>query len=291
MSLRGELCFRISKALIRPPLPHAAKAERYSEWRLDEVVRSWSHFSNEAINNKDVLDFGCGDGPLSLHLALTSAPRSIVGVDLDPRAIDRANAVLIKQRCQNLACIPEFRASEAERIPVDDCSIDCILAFDCMEHIMDPAAIMSEWRRVLRPEGRILIEWCPFKGPWGSHMHNLIPIPWAHVIFGERALFEAAERVYDDPSYVPRHWDFDEDGARRPNSWRNLRTFWEAGYLNELDIAGFNRHATGAGFKVCRLERKPLGSAGAKQLIGSVLLQIPLVREYATSFIVAELVA
>lgn len=291
MSARGELCFRISKSLIKPPSPQAAEAERYSEWRVDEMVRSWSHFSNAAIDNKDVLDFGCGDGPLSLHLALTGEPRSITGVDLDPRAIERAKAAAAAQRGGGLACVPEFLVSEAARIPVDDSSIDCILAFDCMEHIMNPAAIMSEWRRVLRPGGRILIEWFPFKGPWGPHMHNLIPLPWAHVLFGERALFEAAERLYDDSSYVPRHWDFDENGERRANSWRNLRSFRDAGYLNQLDIAGFKRLATEGGFTIARLEAMPLGGTGAKRLIGQMLLTVPIVSEYATSFIVAELQA
>lgn len=63
MSFRGELCFRISKSLMKPPTAQIAGAARYSEWRVDEMVRSWSHFSNEAVVGRDVLDFGCGDGP------------------------------------------------------------------------------------------------------------------------------------------------------------------------------------------------------------------------------------
>lgn len=289
MSFRGELCFRISKSLMARPTDQATDAERYGEWRVDEMVRSWSHFSNAAVEGKDVLDFGCGDGPLSLHLAQTSTPRSIVGVDLDPRAIARAETAMVRQRAGSLACELDFRVSEAGRIPVEDASIDTILAFDCMEHIMEPAAIMADWQRVLRPGGRVLIEWCPFKGPWGPHMHNLIPVPWAHVLFGERALFEAAERLYDDPDYVPRHWDYTEQGNRRPNSWRELRRFRDAGYLNQLDIAGFRRLAAEAGFRIDRLEAKPLGAGGAKRVAGKLLLTVPIISEYATSFVVAEL--
>lgn len=291
MSLRGELCFRISKSLIKPPSAQVADAGRYSEWRVDEMVRSWSHFANEAVAGGDVLDFGCGDGPLSFHLARTASPRSIIGVDLDKRAIARARAAIARQHSGRLACIPEFRVSEARRIRAEDSSVDAVLAFDCMEHVMEPATIMAEWRRVLRPGGRVLIEWCPFKGPWGPHMHNLIPIPWAHILFGERALFEAAERIYDDPDYVPRHWDYDEQGARRPNSWRNLRHFRDAGYLNQLDVAGFKRLADEAGFRITRLEPMPLGAAGAKRVAGQLLLALPIISEYATSFVVAELVA
>lgn len=291
MSVRGEICYRISKALMRPPEVSGTQKDQYSEWRVEEMVRSWSHFSNGSIEGKDVLDFGCGDGPLSLHLVQTAAPRSIVGVDLDERAIARARTALTRSHRENWSCIPEFLLSEPTRVPVDDTSVDTILAFDCVEHIMDPETIMSEWRRVLRPNGRVLIEWCPFKGPWGPHMHNLIPIPWAHVIFGEQALFECAERIYDDPQYVPRHWDFDEHGTRRPNSWRTLRRFSQAGYLNQLDVSGFQHIACQAGFSVERFEEKGIGADGMKRAVGQALLAVPWTKEYATSFVVCELVA
>lgn len=291
MTLQGELCFRLSKMLMKAPSVQGTDLGCYGEWRFDEMARSWSHFSDQSVANKDVLDFGCGDGPLSLFLALTTQPRSIIGVDLDARAVDRATASIAHHDSENLSCVPEFRLGEAGRIPIPDSSVDAVLAFDCMEHIMEPSAIMAEWRRVLRPGGRVLIEWFPFKGPWGPHMHNLIPIPWAHVLFGEHALFEAAERLYDDPDYVPRHWDYDECGARRPNRWREVRRICDAGYLNMLDVGNFRRIATEGGFRIDRLEAKALGAHGAKRVAGQLLLAMPMIGEYATNFIVAELEA
>lgn len=291
MSVRGEICYRISKALMRPPEAGGSQKDQYSEWRVEEMVRSWSHFSNRSIDGKDVLDFGCGEGPLSLHLARTAAPRSMVGVDLDERAIARALTALARSSQEDWSCTPEFLLSEPTRVPVADTSVDTILAFDCVEHIMDLETIMAEWRRVLRPKGRVLIEWCPFKGPWGPHMHNLIPIPWAHVLFGEQALFECAERIYDDPQYVPRHWDFDEHGARRPNSWRTLRCFSQAGYLNQVDVSGFQRVAREAKFSIERFEAMGIGADGMKRAVGKALLALPWTKEYATSFVVCELMA
>ena len=276
---------------MKPPPARVADAGQYAQWRHDEMVRSWSHFSNEAVDGKHVLDFGCGDGPLSLHLACTARPLSIVGVDVIPEAIERARAAAARIDPLLRACPLEFRVGHTQRLPVDDASIHTILAFDCMEHIMNPDAIMAEWRRVLRPGGRVLIEWSPFKSPWGGHMQSLIPIPWAHILFGERALFEAAERLYDDPQYVPRHWDYDEEGKRHPNRWRSRRRFRDFGYLNELDVSSFRRIAADSGFVIDRLEAKPLGSGGAKRVIGRMLLALPLTREYATNFIIAELKA
>lgn len=289
MTLRGELCFRLSKALMRAPAAQGTDLGLYGKWRYDEMARTWSHFSNESVAGKDVLDFGCGEGPLSLFLARTTTPRSIVGVDVDAKAVDRATASIAGRGSEGLSCVPEFRLADAERIPLPDASVDTVLAFDCMEHVMDPAAIMAEWRRVLRPCGSVLIEWFPFKGPWGHHLHNLIPIPWAHVVFGERALFEAAERVYDDPEYVPHHWDYDEQGTRRPNQWRTIRRFCDARYLNQLSLKDFKQIAIQSGFEFDRLEAHPLGSRGAKRFAGQLLVTLPIISEFATNFIVAEL--
>ena len=283
------MCYGIGKALMKPPAPRVAEAGKYGEWRYGEMVRSWSHFSNAAVDGKDVLDFGCGDGPLSFYLAPAASPMSITGVDLLPQAIERARHALSSQHPTTLTCLIEFRVGEEQRLPVADAIIDTILVFDCMEHIMNPEAIMAEWRRVLRPDGRVLIEWSPFKSPWGSHMQSLLPVPWAHVLFGERALFEAAERLYDDPDYRPRHWDLDPQGRRRPNRWRTHRRFRDFGYLNQLDVRSFKRIAADSGFAVERFEAKPIGGGGMKRTVGKLLLALPLVGEYATNFIVAEI--
>jgi hypothetical protein len=42
-------------------------------------------------------------------------------------------------------------------------------------------------------------------------------VPWAHYLFGQRAMFAAAASIYDDPAFVPRHWDLDEHGHKKPN--------------------------------------------------------------------------
>lgn len=79
-------------------------------------------------------------------------------------------------------------------------------------------------------------------------MEALIPIPWAHVIFGERAMLRAAEMIYDLPEYVPRHWDLDEHGHKKSNKWRAWTTLDEPGYINKLDVAEFRRLVRDAGF-------------------------------------------
>lgn len=289
MDLRTRLCFAASRRLLRPPAERTVDYAAYGDWRRESLSTSWSSFSDDHVRGKDVLDFGCGDGPLSIYLAHTRGPRSIVGVDLNSSAIERARES--GRALAESGVSIEFRLGTADRIPAPDGSVDTLLAFDCLEHVMSPAEILAEWRRVLRPSGRCLIEWFPFKGPWGPHMESLIPIPWAHVLFGERAMFRAAELIYDLPEFTPRHWDLDEGGRKRPNKWRTWSTFEEQGYVNQLDVQTFCRMAGHAGFHVARLDRRGFGGPLPRKLVGSMLKDLPVVGDYFVSSVIVELLA
>lgn len=49
-------------------------------------------------------------------------------------------------------------------IPVGDCSFDCILSTQTLEHVSNPDSIVAEWARVLK-EGGILLITMPFMWP------------------------------------------------------------------------------------------------------------------------------
>ncbi|NJM50590.1 MAG: class I SAM-dependent methyltransferase [Sphingomonadales bacterium] len=286
--LRSEICYQLSKTLIQPPSKRTGDVDGYADWRDAEMRASWQNFSNLDIDNKDIMDFGCGEGPLSLYLARHTRPRSILGVDIDGFAIDRANQALSAASGLQ-GCDVRFILGETSGLPAKENSVDTILAFDCMEHIMAPQEIMAEWSRVLRPGGKVLIEWYPFKGPYGPHMNSLIPMPWAHILFGERALFETAARIYDEPNFIPHHWDLDERGRKRPNKWAQYKSFAEQGYLNQLDIAGFKALTEQTGFDIVRQDNRGFGHGGAKKAVGQILMQLPLISEYFVNYTLVEL--
>ena len=140
------------------------------------------------------------------------------------------------------------------------------------------------------PIGKCLIEWFPFKGPWGPHMESLIPIPWAHIIFGQKAMFRAAEAIYDLAEFVPRHWDLDPNGEKKANKWRAWSSFKDQGYVNELDLSGFQTLVTQAGLEISRLDRHSFGGSQARRTIGNALMKAPIIGEYFNSFAVIELI-
>lgn len=288
MDVRAALCFAISRRLMRQPDVRTTGYDAYYDWRSDALAASWKRFSDADIDGKDVLDFGCGDGSLALFLGHKCKPRSITGVDLITQAIDRARDTLATMEPPITAPI-HFLSGSTDGLPVGDASHDTLLAFDCVEHIMAPEPILAEWHRVLRPGGKVLIEWFPFKGPWGPHMQGLIPIPWAHVIFGERAMMRTAAKLYDLPNYVPQAWDLDASGNRLPNKWQQWQSFAEQDYLNQLDIAGFRKLAAAQGFSITRLEKHGIGGSAVKDAIGAATMALPLIGEYFISHTLIEM--
>jgi ubiquinone/menaquinone biosynthesis C-methylase UbiE len=163
LDLRTWLCFTLSRKLMRPPETRTVDYGDYQGWRDSSLTQSWDAFDDAYVRGKDVLDFGCGDGPLALYLAREKAPRRIVGVDLGAQAIERANQAKAHARLPANVEV-EFIVGSSERLPVPDSSFDTLLAFDCFEHVMAPGPILRDWARVLRPGGRCLIEWFPYKG-------------------------------------------------------------------------------------------------------------------------------
>jgi ubiquinone/menaquinone biosynthesis C-methylase UbiE len=288
MDLATRACFALSRRLLRPPAERTVDYGAYETWRHASLSRSFDAFSDAHIDGKEVLDFGCGDGQLSLFLAREKRPRRVVGVDLNPAAIERARAALATV-ADRIEADVEFLVGSPQGLPQPERSFDTLLAFDCLEHVMAPGPILREWYRVLRPGGRCLIEWYPFKGPWGPHMEALIPVPWAHVLFGQRAMFRTAEMIYELPEFAPRHWDLDEHGRKRPNKWRAWSSFAEQGYVNELDLAGFRALARAAGFEVARLDLHSFGGSRARRTAGRALMRLPLVGEYFVSYAAIEL--
>lgn len=289
MGVRSTLLFELSRRLLPAPATRTIDYSAYQDWRKQSLTSSWDAFRGIDLRGRDVLDFGCGDGALSLYLASEENPSSVTGVDLEPAALDRARAAQAQAQLPHSVRV-EFLQGSVDSLPVSDSSIDVIVAFDCLEHVMAPLPIFREWFRVLRPGGRCLLEWFPYKGPWGPHMESLIPVPWAHVLFGQEAMFRAAERVYDRPEFVPRHWDLDANGNKKPNKWKQWSSFREQGYINELDIKTFRSLVDSSGLKIDRLEIHSFGGSRLRKAVGHALMRLPWVGEYFISYTVIELI-
>jgi 2-polyprenyl-3-methyl-5-hydroxy-6-metoxy-1,4-benzoquinol methylase len=97
-----------------------------------------------------VLDAGCGEGYLSRILARSGAMAT--GVDSSARLIEAA-------RTQNLTDkLPiSFDIASVDELPYQDNTFDLVVCNHLMNDLHDPSKAISEFARVLRSGGRLII--------------------------------------------------------------------------------------------------------------------------------------
>ena len=100
-----------------------------------------------------LLDVGCGTGVLLQRLAVAYPHSRLVGIDLVPEML----AVARRRLPSNV----ELCEGWAERLPFDDRQFDLVVSCNTFHYFRRPRAALAEFRRVLRPGGRITItDWC-----------------------------------------------------------------------------------------------------------------------------------
>jgi ubiquinone/menaquinone biosynthesis C-methylase UbiE len=102
----------------------------------------------QLAKNKDVLDIASGEGYGSNLLSKIS--KSVIGVDISSEAVLHA-----KEKYANANL--EFRQGSANKIPLQDCSVDMVVSFETIEHHDLHDEMLQEFKRVLRPHGIVII--------------------------------------------------------------------------------------------------------------------------------------
>jgi SAM-dependent methyltransferase len=102
------------------------------------------------VENRDVLEIGCGSGYAAVLLG-RRGPRRYVGVDLMPEQIALAQARRLPGA--------EFRVGDATDLSdFPDASQDVVIMFGVLHHIPAWRRAVDEISRVLRPGGQLYVE-------------------------------------------------------------------------------------------------------------------------------------
>jgi len=98
----------------------------------------------------------------------------------------------------------EFRTVTDDRLPCDDGYFDCVFSWSAFEHIEEPEAVAREMRRVMRPDGILMVQlWPFFFSEHGSHLWRWFPEGFAQLTRTTDSLVEAVRRdPGDDPAWA-----------------------------------------------------------------------------------------
>ncbi len=135
------------------PWPRDALHNWSRIWEYPFVFAQLRRLAGNGDASASVMDFG--SGVTFFPFAATSLGHRLVCVDVDPvvgRDLERA---VLAHRVS--ASEVRFVATDGRSVPLPDASFDCIYSISVLEHIPDPAALVPELARLLRPKGMLIL--------------------------------------------------------------------------------------------------------------------------------------
>ena len=113
-----------------------------------------------------ILDAGCGEGVAFESLKSQFAADSILAMDVNPDAVDVAKRVAARLGGNIQVC-----QADAAHLPIGPGSVDLVVCHQLLHHCSDPVSVLTELRRVLAPDGWLLVsescraflEWWPIR--------------------------------------------------------------------------------------------------------------------------------
>jgi ubiquinone/menaquinone biosynthesis C-methylase UbiE len=129
---------------------------------LPDVIKSFElQIKQLAIQKGDhVLDVGCGIGTQAMEFAkLVGTEGRVTGTDLSAVMVD-----ISRSRAAMSSLPVEFLVADAMHQPFADHSFDCIRSERVLMYIKDTPAVLGEFKRLLKTNGRLVI----FDFDWDS---------------------------------------------------------------------------------------------------------------------------
>jgi SAM-dependent methyltransferase len=154
---------------------------------IDEAmapVREWLVTELAPRSGETILELAAGPGDTGhAAAALVGADGHLISTDFSPAMVEVARRRGAKLGLQNV----EYRAMDAEHLELEDHSVDGVICRMGLMLMTDPAAALSEARRVLRPGGRLAL------AVWRGSEQN----PW--VAIAGRVLVERGHMAPPEP--------------------------------------------------------------------------------------------
>lgn len=135
-----------------------AEREQNYWWHLGRlrIIQTYVELLRGDKEPLDILNVGCGTGGTITMLERFGPTKN---VDISDEAI----------RFMNQKGYNEITKVKAIALPFEDKVFDMVGAFDVLEHIEEDVKALKEWKRVLKPNGAILITVPAYQWLWSNH--------------------------------------------------------------------------------------------------------------------------
>ena len=135
--------------------------------RVFAPVNDWLLRGLAARRGETILELAAGPGEVGFVAAAQLGPDGrLLSTDFSPRMVEVARRRGTERGLTNV----DYRVMDAEKIDLEDGSVDAVLC--CFGYMLmaDAAAALRETRRVLRPGGRAVFSvWAPIeRNPWAG---------------------------------------------------------------------------------------------------------------------------
>jgi SAM-dependent methyltransferase len=146
-----------------------ADLDQYHFEKLHHLLRLVNF---EGYRGKRVLDVGCGAGTDLVRFARAGA--IVSGVDLSAAAVDLARANVAQQGLEADIC-----EADAAHLPYPDGTFDLVFAHGVVQYSADPAGVVGECWRVLKPGGEAIVQ-AYNRVSWLNALSKLMKVPLEH---------------------------------------------------------------------------------------------------------------
>lgn len=215
------------QTMARHPVGTPAFFQELDEYRFDKLRYLPQQVNFNGYAGLNVLEVGCG---LGIDLARFARGGALVtGIDLASVAID-----LAETNFQQRGLPGVFYQMDGADMRFNNNSFNLVYAHGVLQYAVDPAGIIREIVRVLRPGGSAILM-VHNRSSWLKLLATLTRVPLAHKDAPVYRLYNEAEFAallapFSSFRIVPERFPV---ATRSPNSWKTL-------LYNELFVKGFD---------------------------------------------------
>lgn len=279
MGIAVKICKYINKLFPLPIHPFNLKnsgIKTYSQWQFEkgkDTIQFYLNKTNieEMFKDKTVLDIGCGAGGKTVYYASLGV-KKIFGLEILNKY--RQEAVNLAKE-KGFLNIFDFVCGDAAKMEFQDNMFDTIIMNDSMEHVDKPIEVLEECYRVLKPGGKLFLNFPPYYHPLGAHLSDAIGIPWVHCFFSEKTLLsvykDLVNRLSDGIQRIQFRISLDENG----NEYFS--------YINKMSIKKFIKIINKSRFNILYYNEVPL-----RKIFGR-LAKLPIINEFLVKMVVCIL--